>query len=1036
MERARRIASRAMLRRLVEKTKQNRPMESAVNASKRYATTKASSIFSRENNRSSLFSWENGWENVRVRSMSQTRSISVEALKPSDTFPRRHNSAAPEEQAKMAQFCGFNDIDSLVDATVPKSIRIPPMKFKKFDEGLTESQMIEHMKKIASKNKIFKSYIGMGYYNTFVPPVILRNIMENPGWYTQYTPYQAEIAQGRLESLLNFQTLITDLTGLPMSNASLLDEGTAAAEAMAMCNGIAKGKKKTFIMANNCHPQTIDVCKTRADGFNLKVVTADLKDIDYKSGDVCGVLVQYPGTEGEVLDYGEFIKRAHAHGVKVVMSTDLLALTMLKPPGELGADIAVGSAQRFGVPLGYGGPHAAFLATSQEYKRLMPGRIIGVSVDSSGKTALRMAMQTREQHIRRDKATSNICTAQALLANMAAMYAVYHGPEGLKTIAQRVHGLAGTFAAGLVKLGTVEVQGLPFFDTVKIKCSDAKAIADAAYKDEMNLRIVDNNTITVSFDETTTLEDVDKLFKVFSGGKPVGFTAASVAPEVENAIPASLVRDSSYLTHPIFNSYHTEHELLRYIFRLQSKDLSLCHSMIPLGSCTMKLNATTEMMPVTWPTFSDIHPFAPAEQAQGYQEMFKDLGELLCTITGFDSFSLQPNAGASGEYAGLMVIRAYHKARGDHHRNVCIIPVSAHGTNPASAAMCGMKIVSVGTDAKGNINIEEVRKAAEAHKDNLSALMVTYPSTHGVYEEGIDEMCKIIHDNGGQVYMDGANMNAQVGLTSPGWIGADVCHLNLHKTFCIPHGGGGPGMGPIGVKKHLAPFLPSHPVVPTGGIPAPEISQPLGTISAAPWGSALILPISYTYIAMMGSKGLTEASKISMLSANYMAKRLEKHYPILFRGVNGTVAHEFIVDLRGFKNTAGIEAEDVAKRLMDYGFHGPTMSWPVAGTLMVEPTESESKAELDRFCDALISIREEIAEIEKGKADLHNNVLKGAPHSPSILMADSWTKPYSRDYAAFPASWLRTAKFWPSTGRVDNVYAPCWLKAAGGLALR
>ncbi|KAL9265264.1 Glycine dehydrogenase (decarboxylating) A, mitochondrial-like protein [Drosera capensis] len=672
--------------------------------------------------------------------------------------------------------------------------------------------------------------------------------------------------------------------------------------------------------------------------------------------------------------------------------------------------------------MGYGGPHAAFLATSQEYKRLMPGRIIGVSVDSSGKPALRMAMQTREQHIRRDKATSNICTSQALLANMAAMYTVYHGPEGLKAIAQRVHGLAGALAAGLKKLGAVEVQELPFFDTVKIKSPDAKAIVEAAYKHEINLRLVDQNTITVSFDETTSLEDVDTLFKVFAGGKPVGFTAASLAPGVGNAIPANLMRDSPYLTHPIFNSYHTEHELLRYIHKLQSKDLSLCHSMIPLGSCTMKLNATTEMIPVTFPSFANIHPFAPVGQAEGYQEMFKDLGELLCTITGFDSFSLQPNAGAAGEYAGLMVIRAYHQAQGDRHRDVCIIPISAHGTNPASAAMCGMKIVTVGTDAKGNINIEELRKAAEAHKDNLSALMVTYPSTHGVYEEGIDEICKIIHDNGGQVYMDGANMNAQVGLTSPGWIGADVCHLNLHKTFCIPHGGGGPGMGPIGVKKHLAPYLPSHPVVATGGIPAPEKLQPLGTISAAPWGSALILPISYTYIAMMGSEGLTEASKIAILNANYMAKRLENYYPILFRGVNGTVAHEFIVDLRGFKNTAGIEAEDVAKRLMDYGFHGPTMSWPVPGTLMIEPTESESKAELDRFCDALISIREEIAEIEKGKADLHNNVLKGAPHPPSLLMADSWSKPYSREYAAFPASWLRSAKFWPTTGRVDNVY--------------
>ncbi|KAF4375690.1 hypothetical protein F8388_014412 [Cannabis sativa] len=968
MERARRLANRAMLKRLVSEAKKYRQNEASSPISytpSRYVSSLSPCSSSRVR---SGFRSDSSFGSYQTQ---QTRSVSVEALKPSDTFARRHNSATPDEQTKMAELCGFDSIESLIDATVPKSIRLDSMKFSKFDDGLTESQMLEHMQSLASKNKIFKSFIGMGYYNTYVPPVILRNIMENPAWYTQYTPYQAEISQGRLESLLNFQTVITDLTGLPMSNASLLDEGTAAAEAMTMCNNIFKGKKKTFVIASNCHPQTFDICKTRADGFDLKVVSADLKDIDYKSGDVCGVLVQYPGTEGEVLDYGEFIKNAHANGVKVVMATDLLALTVLKPPGELGADIVVGSAQRFGVPMGYGGPHAAFLATSQEYKRMMPGRIIGVSVDSSGKPALRMAMQTREQHIRRDKATSNICTAQALLANMAAMYAVYHGPEGLKTIAERVHGLAGVLALGLKKLGTVEVQDLPFFDTVKIKTADAHAIADAAYKSEMNLRVVDSNTITVAFDETTTLEDVDKLFKVFASGKSVPFTAASLAPEVKTVVPDGLKRESAYLTHQIFNSYHTEHELLRYLYKLQAKDLSLCHSMIPLGSCTMKLNATTEMMPVTWPGFTDIHPFAPTEQAQGYQEMFTNLGDLLCTITGFDSFSLQPNAGAAGEYAGLMVIRAYHMARGDHHRNVCIIPVSAHGTNPASAAMCGMKIVPVGTDAKGNINIEELKKAAESNKEHLSALMVTYPSTHGVYEEGIDEICKIIHDNGGQVYMDGANMNAQI---------------------------------------------------PTGGIPAPDESKPLGTISAAPWGSALILPISYTYIAMMGSKGLTDASKIAILNANYMAKRLENYYPVLFRGVNGTCAHEFIIDLRGFKNTAGIEPEDVAKRLMDYGFHAPTMSWPVPGTLMIEPTESESKAELDRFCDTLISIREEIAQIENGKADLHNNVLKGAPHPPSLLMGDTWTKPYTREYAAFPAPWLRSSKFWPTTGRVDNVY--------------
>ncbi|KAH7285844.1 hypothetical protein KP509_33G048300 [Ceratopteris richardii] len=951
------------------------------------------------------------------------RSISVEALKPSDTFPHRHNSPTPDEQIKMSKLCGFESVDALIDATVPKSIVRPEMKLPKFDDGLTESQMLEHMKFLASKNKIFKSYIGMGYYNTYVPPVILRNIMENPGWYTQYTPYQAEIAQGRLESLLNFQTMITDLTGMPMSNASLLDEGTAAAEAMAMCSSMSRGKKKTFLIADHCHPQTIDVCQTRSGGFDLNVKVVNLNDIDYSSKDVCGLLVQYPTTDGEIIDLTDIVKTAHTHGVKVVVSTDLLALTVLRPPGEFGADMVVGSAQRFGVPMGYGGPHAAFLATSQEYKRSMPGRIIGVSVDAAGKPALRMAMQTREQHIRREKATSNICTAQALLANMASMYAVYHGPEGLKKIADRVHGLASVFAAGVQKFDHVKVESKPFFDTVKVGVPDAIAISQAAIKKGVNLRVLDGKTITVAMDETTTLKDVNDLFSIFSNGKPVNFTADELAPSVGAAIPTVFQRDSPYLTHPVFNMYHTEHEMLRYLHRIQAKDLSLCHSMIPLGSCTMKLNSTVEMMPVTWPEFTDLHPFAPVEQTAGYQEMFENLGHLLAEITGFDSVSLQPNAGAAGEYAGLMVIRAYHHARGDYHRNVCIIPVSAHGTNPASAAMCGMKIVPVGTDEKGNVDIEQLRKAAETHKDNLSALMVTYPSTHGVYEDGIDEICDIIHKNGGQVYMDGANMNAQVGLTSPGHIGADVCHLNLHKTFCIPHGGGGPGMGPIGVKKHLAPFLPSHPVVPTGGIPQPKDKlTPLGTISAAPWGSALILPISYSYICMMGSKGLTDASKVAILNANYMAKRLENHYPVLFRGKNGTCAHEFIIDLRPFKATAGLEAEDIAKRLIDYGYHAPTMSWPVPGTLMIEPTESESKAELDRFCNAMISIREEIAAIESGKASQNDNVLKGAPHPASVVMADAWNKPYSRELAAFPASWVRSSKFWPSTARVDNVY--------------
>lgn len=954
----------------------------------------------------------------------QRRSISVDVLKPSDTFPRRHNSISENEAKEMSEACGFPSMDALVEATVPTAIVRPPLDLGKYDEGFTESVMLTKFKEMASKNQILKSFIGMGYYGTIVPPVILRNIMENPGWYTQYTPYQAEIAQGRLESLLNFQTMITDLTAMPMSNASLLDEGTAAAEAVAMCMSISRGKKNKFLISNLCHPQTIDVCLTRADGLGIEAVVGDHETFDYSKKDICGVLVQYPATNGEVIDYSDFIANAHANGAKVVMATDLLALTKLRPPGEMGVDMVVGSAQRFGVPMGYGGPHAAFLATSQEYKRLMPGRIIGVSIDSQGNPTLRMAMQTREQHIRRDKATSNICTAQALLANMAAMYAVYHGPEGLKDIANRVHGLAAVFAEGIKATGFGSVSGAPFFDTVKVSVpGKAAEIGAAAVKAGINIRIVDEDTVTVAFDETSSIADVDTLFSAFSLGKSVSVSAESLAPGVNSTVPKALERESAFLTHPVFNIYHSEHELLRYLHRIQAKDLSLVHSMIPLGSCTMKLNATAEMIPVTWPELANIHPFAPLDQTQGYQEMFEDLGAMLAEITGFDSVSLQPNAGAAGEYAGLMAIRAYHQFRGDHHRDVCIIPVSAHGTNPASAAMCGMKIVAVGTDEKGNVNIPELKAAAEKHKDNLAALMITYPSTHGVYEEGVDEICRIIHENGGQVYMDGANMNAQVGLTSPGHIGADVCHLNLHKTFCIPHGGGGPGMGPIGVKAHLAPFLPSHPVVPTGGIPAPAGEKhPFGTISAAPWGSALILPISYMYIAMMGSKGLTEASKMAILNANYMAKRLENHYPVLFRGVNGTCAHEFIIDLREFKTTAHIEAEDVAKRLMDYGYHAPTMSWPVPGTLMIEPTESESKAELDRFCNAMIAIREEIRAIENGVADPVVNVLKGAPHPASAVLSDNWDRPYSREQAAFPASWVRASKFWPTTGRVDNVY--------------
>jgi len=957
--------------------------------------------------------------------MGAIRPISVSALQPSDGFVRRHNSPMlGTETQEMCEAIGVKSIDELIDKTVPTAIRLPKaMDLGRYNQPHTEGEFLSMFKEMASKNKVYKSYIGMGYYNTHIPPVILRNLLENPGWYTQYTPYQAEIAQGRLESLLNFQTMVSDLTGMPMSNSSLLDEGTAAAEAMTMCSAIARGKKPKFIVSRLCHPQTIDVCATRADGLGLELVVADHDKFDFSGKDVCGVLLQYPATDGSVLDYSECIAATHAAGAKVVMATDLLSLTMLKSPGEMKADMAVGSAQRFGVPMGYGGPHAGFLATSDAYKRSLPGRIIGVSVDAMGKPALRMAMQTREQHIRRDKATSNICTAQALLANIAACYAVYHGPQGLKDISSRVHGLANVLALGATKLG-MSGPAHPFFDTVTInvgagKAKEVMAVAEAR---QCNLRCIDDSHVSVALDETTTLQDVDDLLAILAQGKSVPFTAASLAPEAPDGMHPKFARTSSFMTHPVFNLYHSEHEMLRYLKRLENKDLSLVHSMIPLGSCTMKLNSTSEMIPITWPELANIHPFAPVEQAAGYAEMFDHLAEQLCTITGFDAMSLQPNSGATGEYAGLMAIRAYHQSRGDLQRDVCIIPVSAHGTNPASAAMCGMRIVVVGTDELGNISIPELKAAAEKHKDTLSALMVTYPSTHGVYEDGIDEICRIIHSNGGQVYMDGANMNAQVGLTSPGYIGADVCHLNLHKTFCIPHGGGGPGMGPIGVKAHLAPFMPTNAVIPTGSLPKSAEPKPFGSVAAAPFGSSLILPISYAYITMMGSDGLTKASQYAILNANYMAKRLENHYPVLFRGKNGTCAHEFILDLRPLKASAGVEAEDVAKRLMDYGFHAPTMSWPVTGTLMVEPTESESKAEMDRFCNAMIAIREEIKQIEDGQVGQENNLLKNAPHPAAMVLSEAWDKPYTREEAAYPANWVRQAKFWPTNARVDNVY--------------
>ncbi|KFM25702.1 Glycine dehydrogenase [decarboxylating], mitochondrial [Auxenochlorella protothecoides] len=950
------------------------------------------------------------------------RAISIESLQPSDTFEPRHNSITPNEVKEMVGLLGFDSLDALIDATVPASIRREGVMelANSHPDGITESAFIKEFRALAEQNKVASSHIGMGYYGTITPPVILRNILENPGWYTQYTPYQAEIAQGRLEALLVFQTMVSDLTALPLANASLLDEGTAAAEAMAMCSALARGKKPRFLVSERCHPQTIAVVQTRAKGLGLEVEVGDETGFAFDDT-TCGVLLQYPATDGSVRDYAELAAAAKAAGTKVVVATDLLALAALAPPGEWGADVALGSAQRFGVPMGFGGPHAAFLACREEYKRVLPGRIIGVSRDSTGTPALRMAMQTREQHIRRDKATSNICTAQALLANISAMYGVYHGPEGIARIAQRVAGLAGVLAAGARRLG-LEVGADPFFDTVRITIPDADALVRAGHEVCINLRKLDGATVTVALDETCGLAQVDALLALLNGGAAPDFDAASLAADASTGIGGA-ARSSPYMQHPIFNSYHTEHEMLRYLKRLENRDLSLAHSMIPLGSCTMKLNATSEMLPITWDELAALHPFAPASQTAGYAAMFEALAQQLAEITGFDAVSLQPNSGASGEYAGLATICAYHAARGDAHRRVCLIPVSAHGTNPASAAMCGLRIVPVGVDKQGNVDIEELRAKAKEHEKELAALMITYPSTHGIYENGIDEVCDIIHAAGGQVYMDGANMNAQVGLTAPGLIGADVCHLNLHKTFCIPHGGGGPGMGPIGVKAHLAPFLPSNPVVPTGALPNfKSDEQACGAISAAPFGSALILPISYAYITLMGGKALANASKLAILNANYMAKRLEKHYNVLFHGPNGTCAHEFILDIRPLTSSSGIEAEDIAKRLIDYGFHGPTMSWPVSGTLMIEPTESESKAELDRFVEAMIGIREEIAEIESGKADRANNVLKHAPHPAHVVMADEWDRPYSRDKAAYPAPWVRQSKFWPTTCRVDNVY--------------
>ncbi|NJK48455.1 aminomethyl-transferring glycine dehydrogenase [Candidatus Gracilibacteria bacterium] len=952
------------------------------------------------------------------RETNQQQLLSPEALAPTDLFVRRHIGPNADEIEMMLKVLGFSSLEEAIAKIVPAAIRLD--RSLKLPEAQSEYAALAQLKSIASKNQIFRSFIGMGYYDCITPPVVQRNILENPGWYTAYTPYQAEIAQGRLEALLNFQTMIVDLTGLEIANASLLDEGTAAAEAMSMSYGLSKNKANAFFVSHDCHPQTIEVVKTRAIPLGIEIIIGDYRSFECDRP-IFGALLQYPATDGTLHDYREFIAKAHEIGALVTVAADILSLALLTPPGEFGADIAVGNTQRFGVPLGYGGPHAAYFATREAYKRQIPGRIVGVSKDAQGKPALRLALQTREQHIRRDKATSNICTAQVLLAVIASMYAVYHGSQGIKNIAQRVHNLAVVLAEGLKRLD-YKIESELFFDTLRVGLGkiEAKTIIKAAQDRCINLRYLDEKTIGISLDETTTVQELIDLWQIFALKEELPFTVEELLEESIFDFPAPFARTSSYLTESVFNRYHSETELLRYLHRLESKDLALNTSMIPLGSCTMKLNATAEMMPVTWLEFGKLHPFIPLSQAEGYQILFQQLEMWLAEITGFDGISLQPNAGSQGEYAGLQVIRKYHETRGEGHRNICIIPESAHGTNPASAVMCGMKVVPVKCDRDGNIDLEDLKDKAEKHMQNLSALMVTYPSTHGVFEESIIEICEIIHRHGGQVYMDGANMNAQVGLCRPADFGADVCHLNLHKTFCIPHGGGGPGMGPIGVKSHLIPFLPDPSSIDNNGRTPNQ--QSIGAISAAPWGSSSILTISWMYIAMMGSQGLTEATKIAILSANYIAHRLEPYYPILFKGTTGLVAHECVIDLRPLKKQAAIEVEDVAKRLIDYGFHAPTVSWPVPGTMMVEPTESESKEELDRFCEAMISIYKEVEAIAQGKFDLDNNPLKNAPHTAQVLISEKWDRSYSREEAAYPAPWIKEYKFWSPVGRIDNAY--------------
>ncbi|WP_028867253.1 aminomethyl-transferring glycine dehydrogenase [Psychromonas arctica] len=947
----------------------------------------------------------------------------LDLLSDQQEFATRHNGPNPAQQKRMLDTIGATSLDQLIDQTVPAAIRLP--KKLNLAEAQSESDMLASLKTIAEKNVVNRSFIGQGYYNTLTPNVILRNVLENPGWYTAYTPYQPEISQGRLESLLNYQQAVMDLTAMDLANASLLDEATAAAESMTLCKRASKSKSNAFFVCDGLHPQTVDVIRTRAEYIGIEIITGTAQELDNQ--DVFGAILQYPNTTGHVIDLTDIIAQAHSKNTLVAVASDLLALTLLKAPGEMGADVVIGSAQRFGVPMGFGGPHAGFMATRDKFKRTMPGRVIGVSKDSKGKPALRMAMQTREQHIRREKATSNICTAQALLANMAAFYALYHGPEGLLKIGRRVHHYTAVLAAGLQSEG-IELENTTFFDTLTINTNEhSKAIYHRALAEGMNLRLYpakqvpspDNITVQlgISLDETTTAKDVEDLLLAITGkALKVSDFSENIAKDEFAAIPSNCRRTSKYLTHPVFSDHQSETQMMRYMKKLENKDYSLTHGMIPLGSCTMKLNAAAEMLPVTWPEFGQMHPFAPTEQSFGYQELAEKLSTMLCEITGYDGISLQPNSGAQGEYAGLIAIKRYHQHNGEGHRNVCLIPSSAHGTNPASASMVSMKVVVVGCDEQGNIDHADLKAKIDKHRDNLSCIMITYPSTHGVYEESIQEVCEWVHEAGGQVYLDGANMNAQVGITTPGFIGSDVSHLNLHKTFCIPHGGGGPGMGPIGVKAHLIPFLPGHIEV------TESADNKHYAVSAAELGSASILPISYAYIAMMGEQGLTEATKLAILNANYVMERLRPHYPILFLGKEGRVAHECIIDIRPIEAASGISGEDVAKRLMDYGFHAPTMSFPVAGTLMIEPTESENLNELDRFCNAMIAIRKEISQIESGEWTLEDNPLVNAPHTQVDLMETEWTHTYSREVACFPSEFSKGAKYWPTANRVDNVF--------------